>query len=302
MKINGEIKLKYGENPHQAAAWECHPYAMLSEGSNLSLNDVYNVNTGYSLLQYFTQPAAVIIKHANVAGLSVGSSFSVRWKNAAATDRRAAENGILMVNHRLSVDHIREIEAFPFDAVAAPVFEEGISSRLRLLTMRASAYCNLRRTEAIDLIDGTRLVQDTFFSAKKGLDDFEIHPFSSRSRLAEEDVLMSWYTACSVKTNCAVIASGGRTLAVAAGHQDGTTAVEHAIHKAIYHAHTTNFTHAVIAVDGNFPHEIPVQQITKANISAFILPGMARNDDELLNEFVKTGCTILFSKERCFLH
>lgn len=302
MKIKGVIKLKYGENPHQTASWECHQNAMLSEGSNLSLNDINNINTGYSLLQYFAQPAAVIIKHANIAGLSAGSSFSVRWKNATATDHRAAENGILMVNHQLTADHMREIEAYPFDGVAAPSFEEGISSSLRLLTMRASVCSNLRRIEAIDLLDGTRLIQDTFFSSKKVLDDFEIHPFSSRSRLIEEDVLMSWYTACSVKTNCAVIVKGGRTLAVAAGHQDGVTAVEHAIHKAIYHAHTTDFTHAVIAVDGNFPHEIPVQQIIKANISAFILPGYSSNDEVLLNQFEKTGCTILFSKERCFLH
>ncbi|MBT2284116.1 hypothetical protein J7E78_11250 [Paenibacillus polymyxa] len=300
--VEKSVKLKYGENPHQKATWLQPSHTILLDDSYLSFNDVININLGFGFLRYFSEPLGVIIKHANIVGLSVSESFSIRWREAVKTDSRAANNGILMVNHSLTIANIREIESFPFDGVVAPAYEKNTKSSLRLLTMRNTNLFDLPRTKVIDLFDGSKLVQDTFFSAIRCLNDFDIYKGSKPSTFKEQDVLVAWYAACSIKTNCAVIVKEGQTIAVAAGHQDGVTAIEHAIHKAYYHANEQDLKNSVIAVDGNFPHDIPYEQILKANISAFILPGLAENDEILLEQFMNSNCSVLFSKERCFYH
>ncbi|MNI79055.1 Bifunctional purine biosynthesis protein PurH [compost metagenome] len=102
-----------------------------------------------------------------------------------------------------------------------------------------------------------------------------------------------------------MIVKGSCTYAVAAGHQDGVTAIEHAIYKArnhCSHSHDTRFKGAVLAADGNFPNDIPVDQIKESGIDCFILPGNAANDDILVKQMLEIGCTVLFTRERCFQH
>ncbi|MFB7816171.1 hypothetical protein ACFC0X_18535 [Paenibacillus chitinolyticus] len=297
-----KLALKYGENPHQLATWQRHSNSMLTGYTKLSLNDLLNINVGYSLIRYYTEPIAIVLKHVNIAGMALGESFQNRWRQAVATDTRAALNGLLMVNHPLSVADIREVESFPFDGIIATAYEKSITTSLRLLKVKENDQRTYSNTECFNLLDGTRLFQEQFVSAKKSLEDFEIHNFSRSKTLNEKEVLMAWYIACSVKTNSAVLVNDGCTVAVSAGHQDGITAIEHAIYKAKYHKGSHDLNGAVLAVDGNFPHEIPVQQITDASISTFVLPGSAANDDDLLRRFAMVDCFVLFSRERCFLH
>ncbi|WP_141434298.1 hypothetical protein [Bacillus sp. 03113] len=300
--MHKSIKLKYGENPHQIARWEKGPSSMILNHPDLSLNDLRNINIGYRLLCYIKRSSALIIKHANVVGMSIETSFSKRLQMAVDTDRRAALNGLLMLNHKVTADDLNEIQQYSFDGVVAPSFENH-ETHLRLIIFRNNEEITFRKTETIGLIDGSVLVQNQFYTQIKKITDFDWHGLIDLNLNKEQDVLIAWYIACTVKTNCAVLVKDGCTLAVAAGHQDGMTAIEHAFYKAKHHCkNTKDITGAVLAVDGNFPHQIPIYPISEERISIFILPGNAPNDNEILDAFSHTSCSVFFSKERCFQH
>ncbi|MED3553885.1 hypothetical protein [Cytobacillus praedii] len=293
--------LKYGENPHQIARWEKGHSSMILDHPNLSLNDLRNINIGYRLLCNIKNPSALIIKHVNVVGMAVENSFSERLRIAVDTDQRAALNGLLMLNHMVTATDIEEIQQYSFDGVVATSFEN-CETNLRLITFRNKDKITFQKTETIGLIDGSVLVQNQFFTRIKDLADFECHRLGLNVN-RKQDVLIAWNIACTVKTNCAVLVKNGRTLAVAAGHQDGMTAIEHAFYKAKHHCkNTTDLTGAVLAVDGNFPHQMPISAILEEKVAIFILPGNAPNDNEILEAFSHSSCSILFSKERCFQH
>lgn len=300
--MNISIKLRYGENPHQTAIWRKNSHSMLINHPELSLNDLKNINVGYSLLRYINTPSTVIIKHVNIVGMALGNSFFTRLQLALDTDPRAALNGIIMFNHTLSAEELKAIEKYSFDAVVAPSFES-YDTNLRLVTIRSPKEMLLDKLEHINLIDGTTIIQDQFHSKIKKITDFECNDLKIINPLIELDILIAWYISCSIKTNCAVLVRDGCTLAVAAGHQDGITAIEHAIYKAKHHCrHSQTLENAILAVDGNFPHEIPISQISNEKISIFILPGNASNDNEIKKTFLNRNCSVLFSKERCFQH
>lgn len=300
--MHKSFKLKYGENPHQMARWDKGPSSMILKHPDLSLNDLRNINIGYRLFCNIKYSSALIIKHVNVVGMTVGNSFSDRLRNAVDTDRRAALNGLLMLNHLVTASDLNEIQQYSFDGVVAPFFEN-YETDLRLITFRNSDEITFQKTETIGLIDGSVLVQNQFDTRIKKTTDFEAYGLIEWNLNKEQDVLIAWNIACTVKTNCAVLVKDGCTLAVAAGHQDGMTAIEHAFYKAKHHCkNTKDINGAVLAVDGNFPHQMPTPLILEEEISIFVLPGNAPNDKEILEAFSNTSCTVLFSNERCFQH
>jgi AICAR transformylase/IMP cyclohydrolase PurH len=298
------VTLKYGENPHQTGFWE-KSSSIIKRYPKLSFNDLQNLNIGFSIFRYTELPTLLIIKHANVAGAAQGNYPSKRLLEFAInTDPRACLNGLLIANFEVSYELLKEANSFELDGIAAPSFEEENSDTRLFITQAPYDLIKTKKKERRELIDGSVLLQDCFSSRITKFDDFLLTNSLNYSQTTQRDALMAWHITCTIKTNSAVIVRNGRTLAIAAGHQDGITAIEHAIYKSRFHGKgsTQDIKGAVIAVDGNFPHELPVKQLTEAKAKAFILPGQAPNDKELLDSFKRTECSVIFTQERCFSH
>jgi phosphoribosylaminoimidazolecarboxamide formyltransferase/IMP cyclohydrolase len=310
--------LRYGENPHQAAAHyspAANPLCWVKDGKGgPSWTNVADIDHACKILRFFDTPAAVVMKHLNPSGAAQQGTLldlATVYRAARECDSRAAFGGVAVVNRRLDKATAEAMLEGFLEVIAAPGFSAGalevLESKkdLRLAQIDPPQQRPRFVGDAIDpeirlLGDGSCLLQEPFLSNVRSQTDLHRAGLVAPSESQLEDLLFAWYVTTGVRSNAIVVAQQGRTLAVGTGQQERVGAVEQAIEKARQKGHDLHG--AVVSSDGFFPFRDSIDLLAQAGIAAVIQPGGSVRDPEVVAACNEHGMALVFSEERCFGH
>lgn len=296
--------LRYGENPHQDAAFyqdsgaaEGLASAEQIHGKELSYNNLLDTDSAWRLAMELPEPAVAIIKHNNPCGVAVGSSLRDAYDKALECDRTSAFGGIVALNQtcdRATAEAIGEIFtevviAPGYDAVALEVLQAKKNLRILRTTDRPKVDVDIRRVAGGFLVqsaDPADLVEDPKVVTKA-------QPTEEQMR----DLRFAWIVAKHVKSNAIVLAKDQIAFGVGAGQMNRLESSEIAARRAGDRAQG-----AVCASDAFFPFRDGLDAVVKAGASAVIQPGGSVRDDEVIAAADEHGIPMVFTGKRHFRH
>jgi len=307
--------LRYGENPHQAAAVYLEhslpsgsvAAAAVLQGKTLSFNNLADADAALECVKQFDEPACVIVKHANPCGVAVATTLTDAYERAYATDPVSAFGGIIAFNQPLDGDTARIIVERQFiEVVIAPSYHDMALAALAskpnvrvLATGALPAALALPIYRDIKRIAGGLLVQDV---DRDRLHAQDLRVVSQRTPSAQEfaDLMFAWKLAMFVKSNAIVYARDGRSIGIGAGQMSRVVSAEIAGWKA----RQANLTvpGSVMASDAFFPFRDGIDAAAKAGIRAVIQPGGSMRDKEVIEAADEHGMTMVFTGVRHFRH
>jgi len=303
------MDLRYGENPHQRAAYyrdEYAPqhslvYAQQLHGKGLSYNNILDLDAAWALVSEFSPPAAIVIKHTNPCGSALADDTAVAYERAFACDPVSAFGGIIALNRPVDEATAKKIAETFVEAVIAPAF--GVKA-LEILTkkkdIRLMAMGEKRGRyfgKDIRRVDGGVLIQDKDLETEER-SDMKVVTDKTPTDKEWADLLFGWRVAKHVKSNAIVIAKDLRGLGVGAGQMSRVDSSELAIKKA----GAENCQGAVLASDAFFPFPDALEAAAKAGITAFMEPGGSIRDGEVIAMANKMGVALVFTGKRHFKH
>jgi phosphoribosylaminoimidazolecarboxamide formyltransferase/IMP cyclohydrolase len=310
--------LRYGENPHQKAAWYAVPSSAsgfsrtsILQGKELSYTNLLDLDAAARIVLEFTEPAAVVIKHTNPCGAAIGDSPAEAYLRARDADRVAAFGGIVALNRPIDEAAAQAIASTFIEAVIAPSVDEAALPVLAKKTnMRVVTASFGGLTTAVDLrsILGAMLSQerDVVSEARRpwtpaSLPD-GLRVVTKRQPSAEEwDALrFAWRICAHVKSNAVIFTDASRTLAIGAGQMSRVDAVNVAIMKA--QAAGRSLAGSVAASDAFFPFRDGFDAAAKAGATAVVQPGGSKNDAEVIAAADEQGVAMVFTGMRHFRH
>lgn len=305
--------LRYGENPHQRAAFyrardagaDTIAGARFLQGRALSYNNVMDADAALACVRAFTTCSCVIVKHGNPCGVASAGTQLAAYDAAHRTDPTSAFGGIIAFNTRLDADTAREIVARQFvEVVIAPGIDdaalEAFASKpgVRVLACEPPAEGEAR-TWQLRPVSGGLLVQD---DDSRAIDQDELKTVSQRVPDAREldDLLFAWRVAKYVKSNAIVYARDAATVGVGAGQMSRVYSARIAGIKAADEG--LEVAGAVMASDAFFPFRDGIDGAAAAGIVAVIQPGGSKRDDEVIAAADEHGMAMVFTGVRHFRH
>jgi phosphoribosylaminoimidazolecarboxamide formyltransferase / IMP cyclohydrolase len=299
--------LRYGENPHQDAAYYAEVGAehLLSgvemlQGREISFNNLYDLDAARTLLADLIDlgaQAAVIVKHANPCGAAVGDSLVDAYRKALASDPQSAFGGIVALSGEVDGDLASEISSIFTEILVAPGFTEEARETL-------SAKPNVRVLVAGLLarptLSSKHLTGGVLLQASDAVEDDSEYRIVTEARPSPQqmgDLIFAWRVARVVKSNAIVLAKEGATVGVGAGQMSRVDSSEIAVKKAGERAQG-----AAAASDAFFPFADGVEALAEAGIEAVIQPGGSVRDDEVIEAANRQGLAMVFTGRRHFFH
>ncbi|HUX98555.1 MAG TPA: bifunctional phosphoribosylaminoimidazolecarboxamide formyltransferase/IMP cyclohydrolase [Candidatus Deferrimicrobium sp.] len=300
--------LRYGENPHQEAAFYVEldvrepsiGNAKQIHGKELSFNNIYDVNAALELVKEFGTPVAAIIKHTNPCGLALGKDTYEAYKLAHATDPLSAFGSIVAFNRTVTKQTANEIIKTFVEVVIAPDFEEVAfdilreRKDLRLLVTGSLSYP--KPSWDWKKVEGGILVQDRDLKIIEIKDlkyVTEKHPTPKQL----DSLLFAWKIIRHIKSNAILLVKDKYTTGIGAGQMSRIDSVNLAIKKA-----GENANGSVMASDAFFPFRDSIDAAVDAGILAIIEPGGSIRDQEVIDAANKRGIPLVFTGFRCFRH
>ncbi len=306
-------ELRYGENPHQSAAFfvesGVEPSGIAAaeqlQGKALSYNNINDADAALECVaQFDQQPACVIVKHANPCGVAMGSSNVEAYLNAFATDPVSSFGGIIAFNGQVDSDVATAITQKQFvEVVIAPGFSDAA-----LETFAAKPNVRLLRGErqqpSADVLHYQRVSGGLLVQQKDAdrVTRADCACVSDRAPTEQEwlDMLFAWKVARMAKSNAIVYAAGGRTLGVGAGQMSRVDSARIARWKA--GDAELDLAGGVMASDAFFPFRDGIDTAAEAGIKAVIQPGGSMRDDEVIAAANEHGLAMVFTGVRHFRH
>ncbi|MCF6234747.1 MAG: bifunctional phosphoribosylaminoimidazolecarboxamide formyltransferase/IMP cyclohydrolase [Rhodobacteraceae bacterium] len=313
--------LRYGENPHQSAAFYSDGTARVGvasavqhQGKALSYNNINDTDAAFELISEFSPeggPACAIIKHANPCGVARGATLKEAYARAFDCDRTSAFGGIIALNQMLDGDTAREIVGILTEVVIAPGADDeakavfAAKKNLRLLTTGGLAD---PREAGLMLrqVSGGFLMQDKDVG-HISLDDLKV--VTKRAPTAAElaDLLFAWTVAKHVKSNAIIYVKDGATVGVGAGQMSRVDSTRIAARKAEDMAEAMGLDApltkgSVVASDAFFPFADGLITAAKAGATAVIQPGGSMRDDGVIAAADAAGLAMVFTGMRHFRH
>ena len=301
--------LRYGENPHQAAALygNFSDYFKQLQGKGLSYTNVIDIGAAAELILEFRRPAVAILKHTNPCGVGADSDdLRLAWEKAFETDRQAPFGGVIVCNRPLTLAVARVISEIFTDVIIAPEFETEARAvlqkkkNLRLIEM-SDAVRDVVGDPVIRSTPGGLLVMDSDPVAL-GLDSIEEKVVTKRPPTADEIEAMrfAWRVCKHVKSNAIVFAKSDRTLGVGAGQMARVDSCRLAVWKAEQAG--LSLDGSVVASDAMFPFPDGLLAGLDAGASAAIQPGGSIRDEEVIAAANEREAAMVFTGHRHFLH
>jgi phosphoribosylaminoimidazolecarboxamide formyltransferase/IMP cyclohydrolase len=317
--LGGE--LRYGENPHQKAAFyisEANPRpgiigAALLQGKALSYNNLNDADAAYELISEFNEgtPAVAIIKHANPCGVATGKTLLEAYEKALACDPVSAFGGVIALNGTLDKETAAKISEIFTEVVIAPK----ISVEAQEIFKKKK---NLRLLEAGSLADpdaggltiktlaGGYLVQNRD-TGRIGKDDLKVVTKRAPNTQEMADMLFAFRVCKHVKSNTIVYARGGATVGVGAGQMSRVDSARIAARKSQDAAKAAGLKEAgskgsVAASDAFFPFADGLEALVDAGATAVIQPGGSMRDQEVIDAADAAGLAMVFTGMRHFRH
>jgi phosphoribosylaminoimidazolecarboxamide formyltransferase/IMP cyclohydrolase len=305
-KVNS---LRYGENPHQKAAYYRDALAKSDQlvsakqlqGKELSYNNIQDANAALEIIKEFAEPAVVAVKHMNPCGVAVGETLLEAYQRTYEADPVSIYGGIIATNQEVDGDTAAKMKEIFLEIIIAPSFSEEAKQilsekkNLRLLELPFSSD-NATSGWKTTSIDGGILLQE--HDREKITREMCTVATDRNPTDAEwEELLFAWKVVKHVKSNAIVLTKDHRTIGVGAGQMNRVGAAEIAIRQA---GEKTN--DAVLASDAFFPMSDTVEKAAAAGIRAIIQPGGSIRDSESIEAANKHGITMVFTGLRHFKH
>lgn len=303
--------LRYGENPHQAAALYQRldakgglANATMLQGKELSYNNLADADAAWEIVSGAAKPTAAIIKHANPCGVAHATDITAAFTATLASDPVSAFGGILAVNRSVDAALVTAIGSLFLEVIIAPEFIEearvtlAAKKNLRLLIATPEAHKSPLAGWMIKAISGGYLVQ-TNDTATTPQAEWKTVSGSPNPALID-DAALAWHVVKSVKSNAIVLVKNGATIGVGAGQMSRVDSVRIAIEKAKQHGHDPRGS--VLASDAFFPFADNVELAAEAGIALIIQPGGSMRDPEVIEAANKHGIAMLFTGTRHFRH
>ncbi|ACY17406.1 bifunctional phosphoribosylaminoimidazolecarboxamide formyltransferase/IMP cyclohydrolase [Haliangium ochraceum] len=308
--------LRYGENPHQRAAFyeemiqplgvRGHrprlPAADILQGKALSYNNVLDTDAALACCLEFTAPCAVVVKHTNPCGVALADDIASAYEQARATDPTSSFGGIVAVNREVS-EELAELLAETFlECVIAPGFSEAARARLakkknlRLLATGPWLASDSDLAWSLRSVAGGVLVQEADFTLAAARNGKVVSARAPDE--AELDTLdFAWRVGKHVKSNAIVFCAGTRTLGVGAGQMSRVDAARIARDKAL-----GDLSGSCVASDAFFPFRDGVDALAEAGARAVIQPGGSVRDEEVIAAADEHGMAMVLTGMRHFRH
>jgi phosphoribosylaminoimidazolecarboxamide formyltransferase/IMP cyclohydrolase len=305
--------LRYGENPHQQAAFYTDPRAIGAsvtaatqiQGKELSYNNIADSDTALECVRQFDLPACVIVKHANPCGVAIAGDVADAYDRAYRTDPTSAFGGVIAFNRTLDAAAARAIVDRQFvEVILAP----GIGAEAKLVL---ASKDNVRVLEVGDLaapltqlldyksVAGGLLVQTRDLGQMRAQ---ELRTVTRRAPTAAElnDLLFAWRVAKYVKSNAIVCVKDGMTVGIGAGQMSRVVSSKIAAMKAVEAGLSTQG--AAMASDAFFPFRDGLDAVAEFGVKSVIQPGGSKRDSEVIAAADEHGIAMVFTGMRHFRH
>jgi phosphoribosylaminoimidazolecarboxamide formyltransferase/IMP cyclohydrolase len=300
--------MRYGENPHQSAAFyrddKPVPGSLATfrqlQGKELSYNNIADADAAWECVKRFTEPACVIVKHANPCGAAIAGGIAAAYEKAFKTDPTSAFGGILAFNRALDGATATSVAKQFAEVIIAPRFEQDAlaalakKDNLRLIEVPLGHEAQKHDTKRVG---GGMLMQSTDASKDAQLKAVTKKQ-PSNSQLA--DLRFAWTVAQFVKSNAIVFCRDGMTLGIGAGQMSRVDSSRIATQKA--QAAGLSLKDSVAASDAFFPFRDGVEVILDAGAVAVIQPGGSVRDAEVIAAADERGAAMVFTGVRHFRH
>lgn len=301
--------MRYGENPHQGAAYYKEmkvaggtiASAVQLHGKELSFNNINDANAALETLKEFDEPAVVAVKHANPCGVGVADSIYEAYRKAYYADPVSIFGGIVALNREVDEKTAAEISKIFLEIVIAPSYtEEALKIIMGKKNIRIMKLSDIAKKPERDIdikkVGGGLLIQDTDW---QDFDMADIKYATDRKPTEKEmqDLLFTWKVVKHVKSNAIVVGKDGMTLGIGPGQTNRIWSTNMSLERAGETAKG-----AVIASDAYFPFGDVAEAAAKAGITAIIQPGGSINDKLSIDECNKAGIAMIFTGMRHFKH
>ena len=306
-------KLRYGENPHQEAAFYSDQAAEAGslakaeqiQGKALSYNNIADTDAALECVKQFDGPACVIVKHANPCGVAVSDSIGSAYDSAFATDPTSAFGGIIAFNRPLDAETARRIIDRQFvEVIVAPAMDEKaieiLAEKKNVRVLRTGEWSGTSAASFdFKKVSGGLLVQSSDAGVITAA-DLKVVTRIAPDQDQINDMLFAWKVAKFVKSNAIVFCKDGMTIGVGAGQMSRVYSTKIAAIKAGDEG--LSVAGSVMASDAFFPFRDGIDSAAEHGISAIIQPGGSMRDDEVIAAANEHGLAMVFTGMRHFRH
>jgi len=312
MQFKKAQEMRYGENPHQHAAFyvEARPAetgiatASQLQGKELSYNNVADTDAALECVKNFDEPACVIVKHANPCGVAVAADIGAAYELAFTTDPESAFGGIIAFNRELDAATAAAIVERQFVEViiapsVSPAAAEVVAGKKNVRLLACGKWSAPVAALDFKRVNGGLLLQDRDLGM---VSETELKVVTKLQPTAQQlkDLLFAWKVAKFVKSNAIVYAAGGRTIGVGAGQMSRVNSARIAAIKAEHAG--LEVRGSVMASDAFFPFRDGIDNAGRAGIAAVIQPGGSIRDEEVIAAADEHGMAMVFTGMRHFRH
>lgn len=312
LQFNKAQEMRYGENPHQQAAFyidpasteACIATAKQVQGKELSFNNIGDTDAALECVKQFKDPACVIVKHANPCGVAVNKTILEAYNRAYLTDPESAFGGIIAFNRELDGETAKAIVQRQFvEVIIAPSIsqaaKESVAEKKNVRLLECGDWDTENVIARLDYkrVNGGLLVQDA------DLELYNTMNIVSKRKPSEKeitDMLFAWRVAKFVKSNAIVYGQDNMTIGVGAGQMSRINSARIAGIKAEHAG--LNVQGSVMASDAFFPFRDGIDAAHEAGIVAVIQPGGSMRDDEVIAAADEHGMIMMLTGMRHFRH
>ena len=313
------IELAYGENPHQKAGLYVegggrpHVLSGLAKqhGRPLSFNNVLDLDSARRLLDEFSEPACVIVKHNNPCGVAVAENAGDAYRRAAACDPMSAFGGVIVFNRPIDRELAERLHEQFVEVLFAPGFEAGAFELLtrkesvRILELEAGEPIRYEpRERDLKRVRGGLLVQDPDRIAE-GRESMTVPTAAEPTEQQWDELLFAWRVCRHVRSNAIVFAQEMATVGIGAGQMSRVDSVRIAIEKArdaFGDQADERLSGSAVASDAFFPFPDGPLAAIRAGAATVIQPGGSKRDDEVIAACDEAGVAMVFTGHRHFRH
>ncbi len=313
LQVNKVQAMRYGENPHQSAAFykeaQAVPGSLANyqqlQGKALSYNNIADADAAWSCVRSFDEPACVIVKHANPCGVAVAQDALGAYQKAFKTDPTSAFGGILAFNTELSEAAAQEVSKQFAEVIIAPSFAPGAlkvfasKANLRLLQLPLGEDSAISSGRDYKRVSGGLLVQTPDRNTLTA-DQLKVVTAKQPTAAQLQDLFFAWKVCTWVKSNAIVFCGGGMTLGVGAGQMSRIDSARIAAIKA-QHAGLA-LKGSAVASDAFFPFRDGLDAVADAGATCVIQPGGSVRDDEVIAAANERGIAMVLTGMRHFRH
>ncbi|ASK61175.1 bifunctional phosphoribosylaminoimidazolecarboxamide formyltransferase/IMP cyclohydrolase [Virgibacillus phasianinus] len=300
--------LRYGENPHQQAAFYkqsgASSYSLATakqlHGKELSYNNIQDANAALEMIAEYTEPTVVAVKHMNPCGIGVSDSIVKAFEKAYEADSISIFGGIVACNRKIDADTAKLLHEIFLEIVIAPSFTEEalaiLTEKKNIRLLEVSMQQENSKSKKITSVNGGLLVQDQD-KGKTSVNEWTYPTKRQPSEKEVADLLFAWQVVKHVKSNAIVLAKDNQTVGIGAGQMNRIGAANIAIEQAGEKAKDS-----VLASDAFFPMPDTVEAAVKAGVTAIIQPGGSKRDQDSIEVCDKHGIAMVYTGMRHFKH